>query len=147
MLAGILIKMSRRWVGISVLVLGFVLTTIAGFVLAASQLTTGALFVRALIAFAVVLPIMLIGIYLYATSNEQPTGLSETELQLQMMDMIRERGRVSLQELAAELKVSIGIVTKLVEDLDSLDIFTGYIDWGNQVIYAVRPHELSDTNP
>jgi hypothetical protein len=139
--------MSRRWVGIAAIVLGFLITVIAGFVLAASQLTTGALFVRALIVFALVLPILLVGIYLYGTSNTESSELSETELQLKMMDLIRERKRVSLQELAAELKVSMGTVTHLVEDLDSLDIFTGYIDWGNQVIYAVRPEMLPDTNP
>jgi hypothetical protein len=139
--------MSRRWVGITAIVLGFVITVIAGFVLAASQLTTGALFVRALIVFALVLPILLVGIYLYVTSNTESSELSETELQLKMMDLIRERKRVSLQELAAELKVSMGNVTRLVEDLDALDIFTGYIDWGNQVIYAVRPEMLPDTNP
>ena len=139
--------MSRRWVGITAIVLGFVITVIAGFVLAASQLTTGALFVRALIVFALVLPILLVGIYLYGTSNTESSELSETELQLKMMDLIRERNRVSLQELAAELKVSMGTVTHLVEDLDSLDIFTGYIDWGNQVIYAVGPEMLPDTNP
>jgi hypothetical protein len=139
--------MSRRWVGIAAIVLGFLITVIAGFVLAASQLTTGALFVRALIVFALVLPILLVGIYLYVTSNTESSDLSETELQLKLMDLIRERKRVSLQELAAELKVSMGTVTRLVEDLDSLDIFTGYIDWGNQVIYAVRPEMLPDTNP
>jgi len=139
--------MSRRWVGIAAIVLGFLITVIAGFVLAASQLTTGALFVRALIVFALVLPILLVGIYLYVTSNTESSELSETELQLKLMDLIRERKRLSLQELAAELKVSMATVTRLVEDLDSLDIFTGYIDWGNQVIYAVRPQTLPDTNP
>src|SRR5687768_15662054 len=139
--------MSRRWVGITAIVLGFVITVIAGFVLAASQLTAGALFVRALIVFVLVLPILLVGIYLYATINTESSELSETELQLKMMDLIRERNRVSLQELAAELKVSMGTVTRLVEDLDALDIFTGYIDWGNQVIYVVRPEMLPDTNP
>jgi hypothetical protein len=142
-----LLKMSRRWVGIAAIVLGFVVTVIAGFVLAASQLTTGALFVRALIVFALVLPILLVGIYLYVTSNTESSDLSETELQLKLMDLIHERKRVSLQELAAELKVSMGTVARLVEDLDSLDIFMGYIDWGNQVIYAVRPETLPDTNP
>jgi hypothetical protein len=139
--------MSRRWVGITAIVLGFVITVVAGFVLAASQLPTGVLFVRALIIFALVLPILLVGIYLYGTSNTESSELSETELQLKMMDLIRERNRVSLQELAAELKVSIATVIGLVEGLDSLDIFTGYIDWGNQVIYAVRPEMLPDTNP
>jgi hypothetical protein len=139
--------MSRRWVGIIGIVLGFVITIGAGFILAASQLTAGELFIRALIVFIVVLPILLTGIYLYVTSNTESSESSETELQLKLMDLLRERGRVSLPELASELKVPMGTVTHLVEDLESLDLFTGYIDWGNQVIYAVRPQELSDTNP
>lgn len=139
--------MSRRWIGIAALVLGFVITAVAGFVLAASQLTAGVLLARALIVFVIVLPIILLGIYLYVTSNTESSDLSETEMQLKLMDMIRQRGRVSLQELAAELKVTMGTVTHLVEDLESLDLFTGYIDWGNQIIYAVRPQELPGTNP
>ena len=139
--------MSKRWIGIAALVLVFVITVIAGFALAASKLTAGALFIRALIVFVVVLPIILLGIYLYVTSNTESADLSETELQLKMMDIIRERGQISLPELASELKVTMGTVTHFVEDLESLDLFTGYIDWGNQVIHAVRPHELPDTNP
>jgi DeoR/GlpR family transcriptional regulator of sugar metabolism len=68
------------------------------------------------------------------------------EQQRRMMDIIRQRGQVSLEELAAELRVSIGTVTRLVEDLDSLDLFTGYIDWANSRIYAVQPQELPESN-
>lgn len=139
--------MSKRNIGIVAIVLGFVLTTIASFFLAASNLDAGTLVIQALISFAIVLPIMIFGIYLYVTSNAETSNLSETELQLKMIDIIRERGRVSLDELATDLSVNIGTVTQLVEDLDSLDLFTGYIDWGNSVVYAVRPNELPETNP
>jgi hypothetical protein len=124
-----------------------VITTSVGFVLAASNLAVGLLLTQALIAFVVVLAIMVGGIYLYVTGGEQPSGLSETRLQLEMMDMIRERRRVTLDELSTELKVSMGTITRLVEDLELLDIFTGYIDWGNSIVYATRPNELSDANP
>ncbi|MDQ7025511.1 MAG: winged helix-turn-helix domain-containing protein [Anaerolineae bacterium] len=139
--------MSKRNIGIAMIALGFVLTTMAGFFLAASNLDAGTLVTQALIVFAIVLPIMIFGIYLYVTSDEATSNLSETELQLKMIDIIREQGRVSLAELATDLNINIGTITQLVEDLDALDLFTGYIDWGNSVIYAVRPNELQDENP
>jgi hypothetical protein len=141
--------MSRRTIGIAAIVIGFVVTAIAGFILAASNLQSGALLTRALIAFAIVLPIMLFGIYFYVTSDRDlvSSTLSDTELQLKLIDIIRERKRVSLEDLAAELQVDMTAITRLVEDLDALDLFTGYIDWNNRVVYAVRPNELRDTNP
>jgi ABC-type spermidine/putrescine transport system permease subunit II len=139
--------MSKRNIGIATIVLGFVLTTMAGFFLAASNLDAGTLVMQALIVFAIVLPIMIFGIYLYVTSDAVTSNLSETELQLKMIDIIRERGRVSLAELATDLNVNIGTVTQLVQDLDALDLFTGYIDWSNSIVYALRPNELQDKNP
>jgi hypothetical protein len=140
--------MSRRTIGISAIVIGFIATAIAGFILAASNLETSALLTRAVIAFAIVLPIMIFGIYLYVTSDrDSAAGLSETELQLQLMDIIRERRRISLDDLAIALRIDIGTVVHLVEDLHTLDLFTGYIDWGNRIAYAIRPNELRDENP
>ena len=138
---------SKRTIAIISLTLGFVITTIAGLVLAASNLAPGPLLVRGFIVFIVVIPIFGFGIYQYVTSDTESSGLSDTELQLKLMDIIRQKGRISLEDLATELNVSVGTITQLVEDLAALDIFTGYIDWGNQIIYATRPQELPDKNP
>ena len=141
--------MSRRTIGITAIVIGFVVTAIAGFILAASNLKTGTLLTQALIAFAIVLPIMLFGIYLYVTSDRDSTSstLSDTELQLKLMDVIRERRHITLEDLATALQVDMATITRLVEDLAAQDLFTGYIDWNNQVVYALRPNELQDINP
>jgi hypothetical protein len=137
---------NQRKIALVLIGIGFAITALVGFFLAAGDVSSDRLIVPALIAFVVVVPIIGLGVYQYSKSDMESNAVSEMEQQRRMMDIIRQRGQVSLEELAAELRVSIGTVTRLVEDLDSLDLFTGYIDWANSRIYAVQPQELPESN-
>lgn len=120
--------------------IGFVIAIVAGLLLAlqaASESGGGTLVIGAIVAFAVVAPLVIYGIYLYVQDGDNAAdAVSAVEKQRELMDVLRERGRVTIPEMAAALSLSEAEVRDLVNQLIDLGIFMGEVDWSEETLYA-----------
>lgn len=145
--------MNRRGIrrrGIATIVVAFVVTSLIGLWLASglgrAQMTLADIGLRGVLGFMGVAPLYLLGTYWYVQgSREIPeTGVTEMEIQRDLIDLIRRRRQLSFAEAATELDVKVDDIQAQVEALIALDIFMGRVDWDTQTLYAEESVMLSD---
>ena len=122
------------------IVLGFVAAVLAGGWLAGQAAQRGtattSIVFPALILFIPVAILVGGGIFLYQRQDWTPESESEVQQQRRLVDIVNERGHVSVDDLAAELRISPQTVHELIEQLMILEIFAGEVDWDAGMIYA-----------
>lgn len=136
-----------RLFGIIATVLGFVVAVIAGLFIAAQVrggLTGGGALAGAGVAFVPVALLVGFGLYLYMQGSGDDENDTETDVerQRQLLDIVKARGAVSVNDLAAELDISVADVQRLVRDLAALEVFSGYINWNEGTLYPASSAEL-----
>lgn len=127
--------------------LGFVLTVIAGLILAFlanDTLDTFQLLISAGIVFVLVAPIFGFGIYRYASSAQAEAHLvaDEMEKPRQLLDILKANGQADLETLSRELGSSADEIKAMIDDLISLELFSGIINWDEGIIALIDPNVL-----
>ncbi|MCU0512899.1 MAG: hypothetical protein MUE40_10050 [Anaerolineae bacterium] len=119
----------QRLLGVALTTTGFTLAALAGLALSATPgLSIGTLLVGALLAFAVVLPLLVGGIYFFVRSSRTPDEPeSNLPQQVAFADLMRQRGQSSLGALATDLQVPESEVLEIVQQLAALRLFSGYL--------------------
>ena len=139
---------SSRLIGIVLLVAGFGVALIAGLWLAGQvsggQLQSGGALLGAGIAFIPVAVLVGSGIYLINQGGKEQRRTSEMQLQRQVLDIVRSRGQVSVQDLSIEIGVPVSEVKQLIHQLVGLQVFSGYVNWDEGILYSVDASQLRD---
>lgn len=134
----------QRRLGIGLTIGGMVIATLGSVWLALRPTTLiedPSLFLVAVGVFAVVFALMISGGYLFLkASTTQPEASPAMELPLQLLDYLRQHGEISVADMADALQVPLEAVHHSLDELLSLQLFTGYVRADGHHLCAVpRP--------
>lgn len=137
-----------RLVGIILSVVGFAVAIIAGLFIAvqvsSGGLSAGGAVVGAGIAFIPVALLVGFGIFLYVKGGQEAEQESVMHKQRQLLDIVKSRGQVKVNDLALEMQVNVDQVKMMVHELVGLQVFSGYINWDKGVLYSSDAANLRD---
>ena len=85
------------------------------------------------------------GSYQYIQADEEPDIIPDIDVrqQRELVDLIHERGSISIQEASRLLNISETDVKDAIRQLLELGIFTGDIDWETDVLYSQKVKKLN----
>lgn len=138
----------NRLLGLILMVIGAGIALIAGLWLASQvgsgDLSAGGATLGAGIAFIPIAIITGIGIYLFAKGSAEAEEQSTMQLQRRLLDVIKSRGQVSVNDVALELQTSVDTVKALVHQLVGLQVFSGYVNWKDGTLYSEEAAALRE---
>lgn len=136
----------NRLIGLILTVIGLGIALIAGLWLASQvsvgALTTGGAVLGAGLAFIPVAALVGSGLYLYARGSAQEQIESQMHKQRHLLDIVKSRGQISVNDLALEMTISVDEVRDLVHQLVGLQVFSGYINWRDGTLYSAEAANL-----
>ena len=127
---------------------GFGVAVLVGLWLAI-QVSTGVAFAdllgTALIGFIPSALLSGFGAYQYIQSDEEPDVIPDVDVrqQRELVDLIHERGTISIEEASQLLQISEDDVKDGIRQLLELGIFTGDIDWETDMLYSQKIKKLN----
>ncbi len=140
---------SSRLVGILLLVAGIGVAVIAALWIAsqvsAGTLSGGGAATTAGVAFVPVALLVGFGIYMIVQGGAQAKEAGEMQKQRQLLDILRSRGQVSVDDMALEMGVPVAQVKNMVHSLVGLQVFSGYINWNEGgILYSAEASSLRE---
>jgi hypothetical protein len=137
-----------RLVGIILIVVGFGVAVIAGlwlaFQVSSESLSGGGALVGAGIAFIPVALLVGFGIYMFVQGGKEAEEESSMQKQRRLLDIVKSRGQVSVPDVAMEMQISVEVVKDLVHQLVGLQVFSGYVNWQEGVLYSSDASKLRE---
>ncbi|MFN8530778.1 MAG: hypothetical protein U0670_19405, partial [Anaerolineae bacterium] len=139
---------TSRLSGIVLTVIGIGVALAAGLWLAtqvsSQALTAGGALIGGVLAFVPVALLIGFGVYLFLRGGSEAKEESTMHLQRQLMDIVKSRGQVAVSDLALEMKVPADTVRDLVHQLVGLQVFSGYANWQEGVLYSSDASKLRE---
>lgn len=112
-----------------------------------SSLSPGGAVLGALVAFIfVVVPLVGLGAYLLIRGSQEAKEQAQIEKERRVLDMVMTRGQVRISDLALELKSSREQVQAWIYDLVGKELFSGYVNWSEGVLYSRDASQLRANN-
>lgn len=135
-----------RLIGIILIVTGFIVAVLAGLWLAVqtANLQPGGLVLGAGLAFIPVALLIGFGIFLYVRGGQEAQRESAMQQQRRLLDILKSRGQVGVNEMALEMGVSVDTVKDLVYQLVGLQVFSGYVNWRDGTLYSSDASKLRE---
>lgn len=62
--------------------------------------------------------------------------------QRKLLNMVMTQGKVNLSEVALDLNVTRDETKQIVRDLVGKQLFSGYVDWSEEILYSVDAQKL-----
>lgn len=62
--------------------------------------------------------------------------------QRELLDILKSRGQVSVSDMAVEMNVPVDTVKNMVHELVGLQVFSGYVNWNEGVLYSQEASQL-----
>lgn len=135
-----------RLSGLIMMIVGLALAVLAGLWLAtqtaSGQTSAGGAVLGAGLAFIPVALLIGFGFYQYSQGGAQAAEESTMQKQRKLLDILKSRGQVSLQDMAVELQVTAAQVQEMVHQLVGLQVFSGYANWTDGVLYSTEASQL-----
>jgi DNA-directed RNA polymerase subunit RPC12/RpoP len=97
---------------------------------------TAAILGFALLFIFLVLPLVGVGGFLTLRGQQEAKEMAEVEKEKKILNVVSVQGKASLSTLALELNATLDQVKNWVYDLVGKGLFTGYIDWKSQTLFA-----------
>jgi len=137
-----------RLIGIVLMVIGFGIAMIAGVFLAFQvsneQMGAAGALVGALVAFIPVAVLVGFGIYMFVQGGKEAVVESTMRKQRELLDIVKSRGQVNVSDLALEMKTNVDDVKAMVHELVGLQVFSGYINWNDGILYSSEASQLRE---
>lgn len=136
-----------RLSGIVLMVVGFGVAVLAGLwlaVQAGDNLSAGGALLGALIVFVPVALLIGFGIYFYTQGGQEEEQQSTMRQQRDLLDILKSRGQVRVEDMAIELGVPLNTVQDLVHQLVGLQVFSGYVNWKEGMLYSEEASKLRE---
>jgi hypothetical protein len=135
-----------RLVGIILSVAGIGAALIGGLWIASQvssdDLTAGGALMGAGLAFIPVALLVGFGIYLFVKGGQEAQQESVMQKQRQLLDIVKSRGQVSVANMAMEMGIPVDAVKNMVHELVGLQVFSGYVNWNEGVLYSSEAANL-----
>lgn len=139
---------SGRLIGIILILIGFGIAILVGFWLAVQvgneDIEAGGAVLGAVLAFVVIAPLVGFGIYLYVKGGQEAEEESVMAKQRQLLDIVKSRGQVTVEDMAIEMQADLSQVKNMVHQLVGLQVFSGYINWDDGILYSSDASMLRD---
>ncbi|TVR19036.1 MAG: hypothetical protein EA396_13635 [Anaerolineaceae bacterium] len=137
-----------RLVGLILMAVGAGLTVMAGLFLAVrtgeEDATMLGTVLGAGLAFMIVAPLIGFGFFMWIKGGQDAEQESEMQKQRQLLDIVKSRGQVRVDEVALEMSVPVDSVRNMVHQLVGLQVFTGYINWDDGILFSSEASKLRD---
>ncbi len=129
------------------LFVGFVIAVLVGLWLAVQVsdeegLSAGGALVGAGLAFIPVALFMGFGLYFYVQAGQDQETQSTMRQQRELLDILRSRGQVRVEDMAIELGVNLDQVHDIIHQLVGLQVFSGYVNWKDGILYSEEASNL-----
>lgn len=109
------------------------------------SLTSGAAVLGMTLGFLVlVLPQLAIGTMILMRGKEDAKTADKAAKQRELLGAVEARGQVNISDVAIEMQMSRDDVRKMLYDLVSLGLFSGYINWDKGVLYSQQASQLRE---
>jgi len=141
-----------KTIGIILIVAGVGLCIVSGAWLLSSaigpesNLALSGAMLGAALAFIVAAPAVGAGIFLLIRGQRESAAMAEVKRKQQLLGMIRTQGQVSIPEAAVELDVDRDRIKTWVYDLVDKDLFAGYINWDERMLYSRDASQMKGQN-
>ena len=137
-----------RAIGISLIVIGVGVAAIAGIFLAIQvgddSLSAGGAVLGAFIVFIPVALLVGFGLLMVIKAGQEAQEETVMRNQRRLLDIVRSRGQVGVHEVALEMNVSVDSVKEMVHQLVGLQVFSGYVNWNDGVLYSSDASQLRE---
>lgn len=137
---------NNRLIGIILMVVGLGIAVLAGGWIASQvsggTLESGGAVLGAGLAFIPVAALVGFGLYLFTKGGTEAKTHSAVQQQRRILDIVKSKGQVSVHDVAMELGVSVDVVRDFVHQLVGLQVFSGYINWDEGVLYSSEASQL-----
>ena len=137
-----------RLIGIILIVIGFGIAMIAGVFLAFQvsneQMGVAGALIGAFVAFIPVAVLVGFGIYMFVQGGKEEAVESTMRKQRELLDIVKSRGQVGVSDLALEMNTSVDAVKAMVHELVGLQVFSGYVNWNDGVLYSSEASQLRE---
>lgn len=111
------------------------------------SLTRGGAVLGALVAFVfIVVPLVGLGGFLFYRGTQEVREEAQIEKERRILDMVMTRGQVRISDLALELKANREQVQAWIYDLVGKELFSGYVNWSEGVLYSRDASQLRASN-
>lgn len=91
----------------------------------------------------IVLPLVGGGVFLILRGNAEARELSVINEQRKLLDMVKTRGQLNIDDAVLELNTTRDAVQDNLHALVGRGLFSGYVDWDRGTLYSVDARELS----
>jgi len=137
-----------RLSGIVLMVIGMGIAALAGLFLAVRagqpESTMMGTILGAGLVFVVVAPLIGFGLFLYTKGGQDAQQDSLMQKQRQLLDIVRSRGEVGVNDVALEMSVKVDTVRDMIHQLVGLQVFSGYINWKDGRLFSADAQQLRD---
>lgn len=137
---------SSRLIGIILSIVGLGIALIGGIWLATTvssgENDAGGAVLGAGVLFIPVALLVGFGIYLFVRGGTEAQEESVMQKQRQLLDILKSRGQVSVNDMALEMHASVDTIKDLVYQLVGLQVFSGYINWDQGILYSQEASQL-----
>lgn len=135
---------SGRIIGVLLLIFGIVIGVLGIGWLLVARVDTGAggMLLGVVLVAILTLPIIGTGVYLLAMGGSGAVDENTIAKERRLLNMVEAQGRVTIAEVALELHGSRDEVKNLLYDLVGKQLFSGYINWDEGVLYARQASQL-----
>lgn len=132
---------SGRIIGVILVVFGVAAAVIGGLWLMSGATTErvstpGAILGMGLLVLFVALPLIAAGTYFWIKGGTEARESAQLDKERKILSAVTARGQVRLADLALEMDMSRSQLKDAVYDLVGKELFVGYIDWKEGVLYA-----------
>jgi len=139
---------SGRLVGIIIIVVGLLVLLGGSAVSVASALTApdggaGGAILGVVISVLVGAVPIAGGVFLLVRSRSEAAHQADAARQRKILDMVKTRGQVNLDDLVFDLEVGTEQIRADVYKLVGLGVFTGYVNWDKGELYSADASKLS----
>lgn len=94
------------------------------------------------ITFLLSFPLIGFGTFLFQRGRRELAELAQIKKQKTILKMIKPKGQVAINDVVLVLKTNQDEVQDLIYDLVGQDLFHGYINWEEGVLYCQRAKTL-----
>jgi DNA-directed RNA polymerase subunit RPC12/RpoP len=86
-----------------------------------------------------------VGVFLFIKGGQEAVEMADVREKERLMGMVQAAGKVSLANAAIELKMTRDQVKNAILDLVNQGLFSGYINWQEQMFYSKDLSQMQST--
>ncbi len=118
------------------LLVGFVLTVWLGSSLAAGNLQMDGFVLGLALLLVLVLPFLAVGTVILVRARAEGREMARMAEERRLLNMVTTQGQITVADAALELNCTRDQLKNYIYDLVGKQLFTGYINWNDGILYA-----------